>query len=127
MEKEVKEDIDRKLTEELLAAVSENPEDCTEEALSYMLEVLKQSGISIFEVERLRKGYKQKDSKLEKARGQRDKGRWIMVKNFPSRLFAEQAKEILEDNGITSIIKGEDIGILGPGQAMGPQGCRVLA
>lgn len=37
-----------------------------------------------------------------------------MVKNFPSHLFAKQAREILENNGITSIIKDEDIGIPGP-------------
>jgi hypothetical protein len=48
----------------------------------------------------------------------RDKN-WVEVKNFPSRLFAEQAKEILGNNGIISIIKGEDIGIVGPGVGYG--------
>jgi hypothetical protein len=49
----------------------------------------------------------------------REDKKWIMVKNFPSRLFAEQAREILETNGISVIIKGEDIGILGPGAGYG--------
>ncbi|NOX90419.1 MAG: DUF2007 domain-containing protein [Calditrichaeota bacterium] len=35
------------------------------------------------------------------------------VKNFPNRSFAEQAKEILEQNNIGCVLKSPDVGILG--------------
>ncbi|GBD95032.1 hypothetical protein BMS3Abin05_02649 [bacterium BMS3Abin05] len=40
---------------------------------------------------------------------------WIPLKSFPSRLYAEMVKEVLDGKDIPSIIKGEDVGILGTG------------
>ena len=37
----------------------------------------------------------------------------ILIKNFPNRIFAEQAKEILERNEISAVLKSADVGILG--------------
>lgn len=37
----------------------------------------------------------------------------ILVKNFPNRIFAEQAKEILDRNAIPCVLKSPDVGILG--------------
>ncbi|MFZ5898186.1 MAG: hypothetical protein ACOYU7_03225 [Bacillota bacterium] len=37
----------------------------------------------------------------------------VKVKNFPSRMFAEQAREMLEREGIPAVIKSPDAGILG--------------
>lgn len=35
-----------------------------------------------------------------------------LLRNLPSRLYAEMLKESLENSGITCIIKGDDIGIM---------------
>ncbi len=35
------------------------------------------------------------------------------VKNFPNRPFAEQARQVLEKNGIACVLKSPDVGILG--------------
>ncbi|MBD3226214.1 MAG: hypothetical protein GF313_15915 [Caldithrix sp.] len=35
------------------------------------------------------------------------------IKNFPNRMFAEQARQILDENGINAILKSADVGILG--------------
>ncbi|MGD9489187.1 MAG: hypothetical protein AB7W47_14310 [Calditrichaceae bacterium] len=37
----------------------------------------------------------------------------ILIKNFPNRAFAEQAREILERDGIICILKSPDVGIIG--------------
>lgn len=37
----------------------------------------------------------------------------VKLKNFPSRTFAEQAKQILEKEGILSVINSPDVGIMG--------------
>ncbi len=36
-----------------------------------------------------------------------------LIKNFPNRGFAEQAKEVLLNNNIPSVLKSPDTGILG--------------
>lgn len=36
-----------------------------------------------------------------------------LIKNFPNRAFAEQAKEILLNDDIPSVLKSPDAGILG--------------
>ncbi|NOY76617.1 MAG: DUF2007 domain-containing protein [Calditrichaeota bacterium] len=41
--------------------------------------------------------------------------KWVRLKSFPSRLYAEMVKEVLDHLEIPSIIKGEDVGILGTG------------
>jgi hypothetical protein len=47
----------------------------------------------------------------------------VKVKNFPDRIFAEQAQQILEKEGIPSILQSPDIGILGAGGSSSlPQG-----
>ncbi len=37
----------------------------------------------------------------------------VLIKNFPNRAFAEQAKEILLNHHIHCILKSSDVGILG--------------
>lgn len=37
----------------------------------------------------------------------------VKVKNFPSRMFAEQARQILQDEGIPAVILSPDVGITG--------------
>jgi hypothetical protein len=44
------------------------------------------------------------------------------VKNFPNRMFAEQAQQILEREGIPSVILSPDVGITGTSGAVIPQG-----
>ncbi len=39
--------------------------------------------------------------------------RIVLIKNFPNRVFAEQAKEILERHQIGCVLKSPDVGILG--------------
>ena len=39
----------------------------------------------------------------------------VKVKNFPNRIFAEQAQQSLEKEGIPSMLQSSDIGILGAG------------
>ncbi|MEW6183766.1 MAG: DUF2007 domain-containing protein [Bacillota bacterium] len=46
----------------------------------------------------------------------------VKIKNFPSRLFAEQAQQILEREGIPSILHSPDVGITGTLGASIPQG-----
>ncbi len=41
--------------------------------------------------------------------------KWVRLKTFPSRLYAEMIQEVLDQKGIPSVIKGEDVGILGTG------------
>ena len=37
----------------------------------------------------------------------------VLIKNFPDRAFAEQAKQILKQKDIGCILKSADVGILG--------------
>ncbi len=37
----------------------------------------------------------------------------VLIKNFPNRAFAEQAKDILERNEIICVLNSPDVGILG--------------
>jgi hypothetical protein len=37
----------------------------------------------------------------------------ILIKNFPDRAFAEQAKQLLKQREIGSVLKSADVGILG--------------
>ena len=47
----------------------------------------------------------------------------IKIKNFPNRVFAEQAQQSLEKEGIPSLLQSPDIGILGAGASSSlPQG-----
>ncbi|MEW6573809.1 MAG: DUF2007 domain-containing protein [Bacillota bacterium] len=46
----------------------------------------------------------------------------VKLKNFPSRIFAEQAQQILEREGIPSVIFSADVGITGTPGAVIPQG-----
>jgi len=48
--------------------------------------------------------------------------RIVMVKNFPNRAFAEQAKDLLERNNIPCVLKSPDIGILGTASSGAVQG-----
>jgi hypothetical protein len=51
----------------------------------------------------------------------------IKVKNFPDRIFAEQAQQTLEREGIPSILQSPDIGFLGAGGSSSlPQGVDLL-
>lgn len=50
----------------------------------------------------------------------------VEVKNFPGRLLAEQARDILEKEGIESLLRGEDVGMFGPEVPFSPQGVSLL-
>jgi hypothetical protein len=52
----------------------------------------------------------------------RDPGdrKWVRVHTLPSRLYADQVKDILGTEGIPVVIKGDDVGIFGPGAGYGP-------
>jgi hypothetical protein len=45
--------------------------------------------------------------------------KWAKVRVLPSRLYGEQMKDILEQEGIPSMLKGEDVGVFGPGAGYG--------
>jgi len=49
-------------------------------------------------------------------------GKMTLIKNFPNRGFAEQAREILESNGIGSLVQSADPGIMGSSSASMAQG-----
>jgi len=38
--------------------------------------------------------------------------KYKLLRNLPSRLYAEMLKESLQNSGIDSVIKGDDIGIM---------------
>jgi len=38
--------------------------------------------------------------------------KYKLLRNLPSRLYAEMLKESLQNSGITSVIKGDDVGIM---------------
>lgn len=46
----------------------------------------------------------------------------IKVKNFPRRMYAEQAQQVLERDGIPSVIQSPDVGIMGTTGAWVVQG-----
>lgn len=46
----------------------------------------------------------------------------VKIKNFPNRVFAEQAQQSLEAEGIPSMLQSSDIGMFGPGIGTTPQG-----
>ncbi len=48
-----------------------------------------------------------------------DNVKWVKVRMLPSRLYGEQMKDILEQEGIPSMLKGEDVGVFGPGAGYG--------
>jgi hypothetical protein len=43
----------------------------------------------------------------------------VKVKNFPDRMYAERARQSLDEEGIPSLIQSSDIGFLGAGGAAG--------
>jgi hypothetical protein len=48
---------------------------------------------------------------------------FVKIKNFPSRMMAEEAQQNLDREGIPSLIQSPDMGIIGPGGGSGlPQG-----
>ncbi len=49
-----------------------------------------------------------------------------MVKNFPNRAFAEQAREILLNQDIPCVLKSPDAGILGTTNASMANGVNLL-
>uniref|UniRef100_A0A7C1F3F9 DUF2007 domain-containing protein n=1 Tax=Ammonifex degensii TaxID=42838 RepID=A0A7C1F3F9_9THEO len=46
----------------------------------------------------------------------------VKVKNFPGRIFAEQAQQLLEREGIPSVVKSPDAGVFGSTGTVLPQG-----
>jgi len=49
----------------------------------------------------------------------------VLIKNFPNRLFADQAKAILAENSISCVLKSADIGILGTASSGAVQGVNL--
>jgi len=49
----------------------------------------------------------------------------VLIKNFPNRSFAEQAKEVLQQNKITCILKSIDVGVMGTASVAMPQGVNL--
>jgi hypothetical protein len=49
----------------------------------------------------------------------------VLIKNFPNRNFAEQAKEVLAQHDIICILKSIDVGILGTASSSFPQGVNL--
>jgi len=49
----------------------------------------------------------------------------VLIKNFPNRGFAEQAKEILMKHDISCMLKSADIGILGTASSGAVQGVNL--
>ncbi len=49
----------------------------------------------------------------------------VLIKNFPNRSFAEQAKEVLAQHDIVSVLKSIDVGILGTASSGIPQGVNL--
>jgi len=45
--------------------------------------------------------------------------KWVRVHTLPSRVYADQVKDILGTEGIPVVIKGDDVGIFGPGAGYG--------
>jgi len=39
----------------------------------------------------------------------------VLIKNFPNRMFAEMAQQLLESQGIHAVVKAPDYGITGSG------------
>jgi len=59
---------------------------------------------------------------MEKRRndsGESEDVRWVEVKSLPGRLYGEQMQDILRQEGIPSMLKGEDVGVFGPGAGSG--------
>jgi hypothetical protein len=48
--------------------------------------------------------------------------KFILITNFPNRSFAEQAKEVLQQNNIPCILKSIDVGVMGTASTAMPQG-----
>lgn len=49
----------------------------------------------------------------------------VLIKNFPNRSFAEQAKEVLAQHNIACVLKSMDVGILGTASSAIPQGVNL--
>lgn len=49
----------------------------------------------------------------------------VLIKNFPNRSFAEQAKEVLAQNNIACVLKSIDVGVLGTASSAMPQGVNL--
>ena len=45
--------------------------------------------------------------------------KWKKIRSLPGRLYAEQMQDILKQEGIPSLLKGDDVGIFGPGAGSG--------
>lgn len=49
----------------------------------------------------------------------------VLIKNFPNRSFAEQAKEVLLQHNIMCVLKSIDVGIMGTASSGMPQGVNL--
>ncbi|MEJ2542430.1 MAG: hypothetical protein P8Y99_00010 [Calditrichaceae bacterium] len=49
----------------------------------------------------------------------------VLIKNFPNRSFAEQAKEVLAQHDIVCVLKSIDVGVLGTASIGMPQGVNL--
>lgn len=49
----------------------------------------------------------------------------VLIKNFPNRSFAEQAKEVLSQHNIACVLKSVDVGIMGTASSAMPQGVNL--
>jgi hypothetical protein len=45
--------------------------------------------------------------------------KWVKIRSLPGRLYAEQMQDILKQEGVPSLLKGDDVGIFGPGAGSG--------
>ena len=60
-----------------------------------------------------------KEDKANKAGEDLGNLKWVRVHTLPSRMYGDQVKDILGTEGIPVLIKGDDVGIFGPGAGYG--------
>jgi len=100
--------------DELINDISLYIAEYTEEARKILWEELRNRGFDEKIIEERRSKHIEELENIKK----REEQDVMVVKNFPSRLYAEQAQEILNNEEIWSVVSGTDVAF-GPGIGFG--------
>ena len=114
MNNELTNRIDLMSDEELIDDLSLYIAEYTEEARKMLWEEFRNRGLDEKLIEERKSKHIEEIENIKK----REEQDIMVVKNFPSRLYAEQAQEILNNENIWAVVSGTDIAF-GPGVGFG--------
>ena len=105
--------------EDLVRIVHVEREQYEDVAIEIAKNVLSQRGVSDERVDEIKRAIERELDEDAERMGGAGSSKWVKVRILPSRLYGEQMRDILMHEGIPSVLKGEDLGVFGPGAGYG--------